>query len=142
MRKSELLKLAYEVKERVKSPSIDNLILDIVLANDLELTEYHDKLIELDSVNIIKFLTDLEEKPIYANYLKLKEGKLSDMEVMKFTSSMITQILIYIENNPELDIKCFKAERLIETLNKYFSNNEINKDEVLNIANSFIEVDE
>lgn len=124
MKRSSILERLYELNADDSSDkkSISKLMYDVI-HNKVSTEDAESQLRVIDPFYIrYEFLQNLKGKPIYKNISEFRKGNLSNIEIMKMISSLITQILIQIEHNPEITAKSLQIDVLLSILKDYSEN--------------------
>lgn len=139
MNRSSILERLYELKDylekdsELESSSRDvDLLIEDFLSNKVSISDVEVKLRSMDPSYIrSEFLHNLEGKPVYQSIKDYKKGKLTQIQIAKMVSSLITQVLIQCERDPSINCKSLQIGGLMKVLEEYSHNSEIINTELL-----------
>lgn len=120
MKRGDIIERLYELRSSDSlKESVDSLMND-VLSNKITTEDAESKLRDIDPKYIKhEFLQNLKGKPIYKNIIEYKKDKLTNIQIAKMVSSLITQILIQTEQFSSLDPKSLQIDTLLEIIKEY-----------------------
>lgn len=132
MERRLLIERMYELNAdpNTNKDELTKLMFD-VLHNKISTDDAESKLRLLDPMYIrYEFIQNLVGKPIYKNIEDFKKGNLSEILIAKMVSSLVTQVLIQVEKNPEISAKSLQIDSLLDILHEYSETSKINVDKL------------
>lgn len=139
MNRSSILERLYELNhdKSVDKESVSKLMNDVISKKVSE-SEAESELRSIDPAYIrTSFLQNLKGKPIYKNISEYKKGNLSDIEIMKMISSLITQIFIQVEHNDEITPKSLQVDELLEIISQYSNKSIIDTNKIDSLLDDY-----
>ena len=137
MKRSDIFERLYELNDSDKKDSVTKVMYDLI-NNKITNEEAEMQLRLIDPYYArYEFLQNLKGKPIYKNIIEFKKGNLSDIQIIKMVSSLITQILIQKEQNADLDINSLQVDVLLDMIKRYSVGNEIDFDRLNDLLDQY-----
>lgn len=125
MNRIDIMERLYELKSISEGADTEKVItlLDDIIRNKVSEESAELELRKIDPYYVRhEFLKNLKNKPIYKNIVEYKKGNLSNVQIAKIISSLITQILIQSEQNDEINIKSLQIDVLADMIKDYADN--------------------
>lgn len=128
MKRSSIIERIYELQEdnSQDKESLTKLFYDVI-HNNITIDDAELQLRSIDpSYSRYEFLQNLKGKPVFNNINEYKKGNLDEIQIAKIISSLITQILIQHELNPDVSINSLQIDVLLDLLKEFSETNQIN----------------
>lgn len=125
MNRIDIIERLYELTSISEGADVDrvNSLKDDIISNKIDEKSAELELRKIDPYYIrYEFLNNLKNKPIYKNIKEYKKGNLSNIQIAKIISSLITQILIQNEQNSEINIKSLQIDVLADMIKDFADN--------------------